>query len=77
VSRHRSSVSHVFSPRIFLALLLGAAAIPPLPLWAQAAPQQPYRELVLTTGKSLVVNSAANIERIAVGYGDVAEARPA
>ena len=41
-----------------------------LPLSAQNT-----RELVVTVGKSLVVNSAANIERIAVGFGDVAEAR--
>jgi pilus assembly protein CpaC len=43
-----------------------------------AAPQQPAqspREIVLTVGKSLVVNSAATIERVAVGYGDLAEAR--
>jgi pilus assembly protein CpaC len=38
-----------------------------------AAPSS--RELVLTVGKSLLVNSAANIERVAVGYGDFAEAR--
>ena len=42
---------------------------------AAQAPAQGARELVLTVGKSLVVNSAAPIERIAVGFGDVAEAR--
>ena len=36
---------------------------------------QTARELVLTVGKSLLVNSAANIERVAVGFGDIAEAR--
>src|ERR1019366_6521477 len=44
-------------------------------MWGQAAPQQSSRELVLTAGKSLVVSSAATIERVAVGYGDFAEAR--
>ena len=39
------------------------------------AAAQNTRELVLTVGKSLVVNSAANIERVAVGFGDIAEAR--
>ena len=43
---------------------------------AGAQPAQPgARELVLTVGKSLVVNSSNTIERVAVGYGDVAEAR--
>jgi pilus assembly protein CpaC len=50
-------------------MLCSAAAI------AQAPPPQTQRELVLTVGKSLIVNSAANIERVAVGFGDVAEAR--
>jgi pilus assembly protein CpaC len=45
-----------------------------MPAGAQTAPQS-SRELVLTVGKSLVVNSAATIERIAIGYGDIAEAR--
>jgi len=36
---------------------------------------QTARELVLTVGKSLIVNSAANIVRVAVGFGDIAEAR--
>ena len=47
-------------------LLKGAAAQPA---------QQTARELVLTVGKSLVVNSAGTIERVAVGFGDFAEAR--
>lgn len=37
--------------------------------------QQTARELVLTVGKSLVVNSAGTIERVAVGFGDFAQAR--
>jgi pilus assembly protein CpaC len=49
-------------------------AVVPFALHAQnAAPAS--REIVLTVGKSLVVNSAAAIERIAVGFGEVAEAR--
>lgn len=47
-----------------------AAQTPP-----QSAPEQTGRELVVTAGKSLIVNSAANIERVAVGFGDVVEAR--
>jgi pilus assembly protein CpaC len=43
-------------------------------MWGQAAPQS-SRELVLTVGKSLIVSSAADIERVAVGFGDFAEAR--
>jgi pilus assembly protein CpaC len=61
--------------RILLSASIGAAAIATAPLAAQTAPQQTARELMLTVGKSLIVDSAAPIERIAVGYGDVAEAR--
>jgi pilus assembly protein CpaC len=75
VSCHRFGVTHIFVRRILLAASLGAAAIALPPLCAQTVPQQTSRELTLTVGKSLIVNSAANIERIAVGYGEVAEAR--
>lgn len=51
-----------------------AAAILAAPAIARQ-PQQTARELDLTVGKSLVVNSSNVIERIAVGYGDFAEAR--
>ena len=57
-----------------LAACTGVAVLFLAPAGAQTTPQAP-RELVLTVGKSLVVNSAANIERVAVGYGDFAEAR--
>lgn len=50
------------------------AAVNQTALFAQPA-QEAARELVLTVGKSLLVNSAAPIERVAVGYGDIAEAR--
>lgn len=66
---------HIFNNRIILAASLAAAAIAVMAVRAQTAPQQTSRELVLTVGKSLIVNSAANIERVAVGYGEVAEAR--
>ncbi len=47
-----------------------------VPVHAQAQAQNPSgHELVLTVGKSLVLNSAAPIERVAVGFGDIAEAR--
>jgi pilus assembly protein CpaC len=70
-------VVRILSIRI-LAGYLGAAALILTPPSLNAAPQLPAqtsRELNLTVGKSLVVNSAATIQRIAVGYGDVAEAR--
>jgi pilus assembly protein CpaC len=57
-----------------LAACTAAAAVFLIPAHAQPAPQT-SRELVLTVGKSLLVNSGANIERIAVGFGDIAEAR--
>jgi pilus assembly protein CpaC len=71
---------HTFSRHIARAASLGTAAILALvAVSAQTPDQQPIqqtgRELILTVGKSLVVNSAANIERIAVGFGDIAEAR--
>lgn len=50
------------------------AAILAMPAGAQPA-EQGARELDLTVGKSLVVNSSSIIERVAVGYGDVADAR--
>src|SRR5262245_56915883 len=53
------------------AMALIAGLMTALPAFAQ----QSQRELVLTVGKSLVVNTGADIERVAVGYGDVAEAR--
>src|SRR5690242_9409199 len=55
---------------VMLALVVAPAQTPP-----QGTAPQTARELTLTVGKSLVVNSAANIERVAVGFGDIAEAR--
>ena len=67
---HRSARTASFSAvAILAAFSLGAQEAP------QTAAPQTARELVLTVGKSLVVNSAANIERVAVGFGEVAEAR--
>jgi pilus assembly protein CpaC len=43
-----------------------------MPVCAQ---QTAPRELTLTVGKSMVLNTAVPIDRVAVGYGDVAEAR--
>lgn len=79
MSGHRSVLTRHVTRRIALGASFGAA-IAVMALQAQtqpqqAAPQQTSRELVLTVGKSLLVNSAANIERVAVGYGEVAEAR--
>jgi pilus assembly protein CpaC len=61
-------------PRSFLWMLACAACILAMPADAQQA-QSGARELVLTVGKSLVVNSSNTIERVAVGFGDIAEAR--
>jgi pilus assembly protein CpaC len=68
---------HTLSLHVTRATSVGAAVILALVAApAQTPPQaQTARELTLTVGKSLVVNSAANIERVAVGFGDVAEAR--
>jgi pilus assembly protein CpaC len=44
------------------------------PQAAQAGVEEAPNDLVLTVGKSLVVNSSLPIERVSVGYGDVAEA---
>ncbi|HWQ53135.1 MAG TPA: pilus assembly protein N-terminal domain-containing protein [Bryobacteraceae bacterium] len=52
-----------------MAVIAASAAAP-------ALRAQPARELVLTVGKSLIVNSAAPIERVAVGFGEIAEATP-
>lgn len=60
------------------ALLCAGVLVLPVILVQGAAAQQSQqtaRELVLTVGKSLVVNSAGTIERVAVGFGDFAEAR--
>jgi pilus assembly protein CpaC len=61
----------------FVRWIVSAASAALLAVLAARAqqPAQSAREIVLTVGKSLVVNSAATIERVAVGYGDLAEAR--
>ncbi len=72
----RSHNSLHFVPKLTRASLLAIVAVvlSLVQAGAQSVPQSP-RELVLTVGKSLIVNSTAVIERVAVGYGDVAEAR--
>ncbi len=57
-----------------LGVSAGMAAILAASAFAQGAAQAP-RDLILTVGKSLVVASATPIERVAMGFGDVAEAR--
>src|SRR6476659_8697060 len=69
LSRHVTRAASV-GAAVILALVAAPAQAPP-----QGTAPQTARELTLTVGKSLVVNSAANIERVAVGFGDVAEAR--
>src|SRR5215469_8987097 len=70
---------------IFAAIVFGLVTLSPIGA-QQAAPapapsQEPAEagqasphDLFVTVGKSIIVNSAAPIERIAVGYNDVAEA---
>lgn len=70
LSTLRSRVAGRFTTAAFFLL----TSVSPGVLLAQPA-QQAARELVLTVGKSLIVNSAAPIERVAVGFGDIAEAR--
>src|SRR5690349_15554261 len=67
--RTAQAASFVAAAAMLSVTVLGAQTPP------QAGGQQTARELVLTVGKSLIVNSAATIERIAVGFGDFAEAR--
>jgi pilus assembly protein CpaC len=50
------------------------APTPATPQQEAEADQGSPHELFVTVGKSIIVNSAATIERIAVGYNDVAEA---
>lgn len=71
---HAPSRSPVITNSLLSLSVLGLAIFLVVPLGAQTSPQS-ARELVLTVGKSIVVNSAAPIERIAVGFGDIAEAR--
>ncbi len=53
-----------------------AAAGQAQPAAAQAAPgsEESPNELFVTVGKSVIVNSSVPIERVSVGFGDVAEA---
>ena len=44
------------------------------PTAAQAAAEESPNDLLVTVGKSIVVNSALPIERVSMGFGDVAEA---
>lgn len=52
-----------------------AQAPAPAPQAAAGADESPS-DLFVTVGKSLVVNSALPIERVSVGFGDIAEATP-
>jgi pilus assembly protein CpaC len=69
LSRRTAPVSSLAAAATFTVMILNAQQP------AQTAAPQTARELILTAGKSLVVNSAATIERVAVGFGDIAEAR--
>lgn len=62
---------------LFAATAIGFAAPqqePAQPAEPAAQGQPAAHELFVTVGKSVIVNSAAPIERISVGYNDVAEA---
>ncbi len=65
---------------IFSSVTEGRQAVPnqapadtPPQATGQSSEESP-NELFVTVGKSVIVNSAAPIERVSVGYGDVAEA---
>jgi pilus assembly protein CpaC len=60
--------------RALLAAFVASIAAIPLSIDAQQATPG-ARELALTVGKSLIVNSAAPIERVAVGFGEIVDAR--
>ena len=66
IAAHRRRIAAAVS----IGLIIGTVA-----MWGQTAFQQTSREMVLTVGKSIIVSSSSNIERIAIGYGEVAEAR--
>ena len=51
-----------------------APAPAPSPQPQQASPEESPNDLFVTVGKSVVVESAQTIERVSVGFGDVAEA---
>lgn len=68
IQNAKSLLRFAVIPGIFAAF----AGLAPAPLEAQTAP----RELTLIAGKSLVLNSAATIERVSVGFGDLIEATP-
>ena len=57
-----------------IAAMTAGAQAPPQTRAAEGA--EAPSELSVTVGKSLIVNSAAAIDRVSVGYGDVAEATP-
>jgi pilus assembly protein CpaC len=63
---------------LLLAALAAAYAAPQQepakPAESSEQPDSSAHELTVTVGKSLIVNSAANIERVALGYNDIAEA---
>jgi pilus assembly protein CpaC len=64
-------------PRCATALIVSGCFFALLSTARTAAAQQPAEspnELVVTVGKSVIVNSALPIERVSVGYGDFAEA---
>jgi pilus assembly protein CpaC len=67
------NVSRWLAVFLVIGSITGAADFPAS---AQTAADS-AREISLTVGKSLVVNSGARIERVAVGFGDVAEAMAA
>jgi pilus assembly protein CpaC len=54
--------------------VIQAAAAQSSPPTAQNSTEESPNELFVTVGKSVIVNSALPIERVSVGYGDMAEA---
>jgi pilus assembly protein CpaC len=69
---HIHETKSLFCLGLTFGLLASFAGLASAPLQAQAPP----RELTLTVGKAIVLNSAAPIERVSVGFGEVIEATP-
>src|ERR1043166_9373505 len=69
---HRYMRSTALLPRLTWLAAFAVAAVSVAPAQAQA---QGPREIVLTVGKSLLVNSTAPIERVSVRFGEIVDAR--
>ena len=72
IHAHIHETKSLFCRGLTFGILMCFAGPASAPLQAQTPP----RELTLTVGKAIVLNSAAAIERVSVGFGEVIEATP-